>query len=162
MDNKQLRCKIFTIRYASELGNFDDVALCKFVDSHQVVEITKKFSRWQGEPYWTAFVTYVSADKISPEKKSAESETALLEKLTPEEQELYGILRKWRNELAKEKGYGPYILFTNAQLAQIAKDKPATLQKLGTIHGVGDGKLENYGKTVLATIQEFCNKKQQP
>lgn len=108
------------------------------------------------------FVTYAVPEKNGAEKKTAESEAEVLATLSEQETNLYGLLRKWRNDVAKEKGYGPYILFTNVQLAKIAKEKPQTLEKLGLIHGIGDSKLENYGKTVLAMVQDFCNRKQQP
>ncbi len=130
LENKQLRCKIFTVRYAPQLNNFNDTELCRFVESHHTVEISKKFSRVHDEPCWTVFVTYAVPEKGGAEKKTAESEAEVLAALSDEEKELYGLLRKWRNDVAKEKGYGPYILFTNIQLAHIAKEKPATLEKL--------------------------------
>ena len=62
---------------------------------------------------------------------------------------MFNLLREWRSKRSREEGVPPYILFTNKQLAQIAKDRPASLTDLEKIHGVGSTKREKYGKEVL-------------
>ncbi len=53
-----------------------------------------------------------------------ESEAAT--ELEPEHRAIFEALRKWRNERAKRDGRPPYVLFTNGQLANIARARPDT------------------------------------
>ena len=46
----------------------------------------------------------------------------------------------------------PYVLLTNAQLAQVAREKPASLAMLGKIPGIGENRLERWGRELLQVI----------
>jgi ATP-dependent DNA helicase RecQ len=61
-------------------------------------------------------------------------------------------LRSWRGATAKEQGVPAYVIFHDATLREIATRTPATLAELGTISGIGEGKLAKYGEGVLATL----------
>jgi ATP-dependent DNA helicase RecQ len=61
-------------------------------------------------------------------------------------------LRAWRGATAKEQGVPAYVIFHDATLREIATRTPATLAELGTISGIGEGKLAKYGEGVLATL----------
>lgn len=63
-------------------------------------------------------------------------------------------LRSWRAATAKEQGVPAYVVFHDATLRQIATDAPATLAELGAVSGVGESKLEKYGRAILDTLTE--------
>jgi ATP-dependent DNA helicase RecQ len=65
---------------------------------------------------------------------------------------LFEKLREWRAGVAREQGVPAYIVFGDATLRGIAVTKPATLEELGTISGVGEKKLESYGAGVLEVV----------
>jgi ATP-dependent DNA helicase RecQ len=65
---------------------------------------------------------------------------------------LFERLRAWRASAAKEKGVPAYVIFHDATLRQIATDAPTTLAAVSRINGVGENKLANYGKQILAII----------
>jgi ATP-dependent DNA helicase RecQ len=50
----------------------------------------------------------------------------------------------------------PYIVFGDATLVQMARDKPMDEQELLAISGVGLNKLEKYGHDFLDVIAEYC------
>jgi superfamily II DNA helicase RecQ len=43
-----------------------------------------------------------------------------------EHQALFNALKKWRNDCARRDGKPAYVLFTNAQLAHMAQQRPTT------------------------------------
>ncbi len=45
-----------------------------------------------------------------------------------------------------------YIIFSNRQLADIARQQPATLKALRRIKGIGNAKLKQYGADVLKLL----------
>ena len=57
-------------------------------------------------------------------------------------------------ELAKEQGVPPYVIFHDATLIEILNQKPQHLNTLGQISGVGQAKLERYGKAFLEVIAQ--------
>jgi ATP-dependent DNA helicase RecQ len=64
----------------------------------------------------------------------------------------YDALRAWRSEVAKEHNLPSYIVFSNASLAEMARRAPASLAELGEIGGVGEKKLEAYGREILRVL----------
>jgi len=63
-------------------------------------------------------------------------------------------LRAWRKAEAGRASVPAFVVFTDATLMAIAEGRPATLQQLGTVSGVGAVKLERYGAAVLAVLAD--------
>jgi ATP-dependent DNA helicase RecQ len=71
-----------------------------------------------------------------------------------DEDPLFLSLRAWRRETANEKGVPAYVILHDAALREIAARRPATLEALAEIPGLGTKKLEAYGEDVLAVVAE--------
>ena len=67
--------------------------------------------------------------------------------------ELWERLRALRLELARAQGVPPYVIFHDATLRAMAARRPATLEELATIPGVGERKLSHYGATFLEALR---------
>jgi ATP-dependent DNA helicase RecQ len=67
---------------------------------------------------------------------------------------LFEALRGWRREEAARQSVPPYVIFHDATLADIARERPKTSAALSKIGGVGQGKLDRYGEAVLALVRE--------
>ena len=74
---------------------------------------------------------------------------------TPEAIKLFELLRAKRMKLSKSFKIPPYMIFHDTTLIEMAKEKPSSLEKLGSISGVGEQKLKRYGKTFLEVIEEY-------
>ena len=61
-------------------------------------------------------------------------------------------LRAWRGEVAREHNLPAYVVFHDATLAEMARERPATLDALAGISGVGAKKLEAYGVEILRVL----------
>ena len=62
-------------------------------------------------------------------------------------------LRAWRAATAKEQGVPAYVIFHDATLREIATRAPADRAALGTISGIGEGKLARYGDQVIDVLR---------
>jgi ATP-dependent DNA helicase RecQ len=71
---------------------------------------------------------------------------------TPADDALWQALRARRLELARAQGVPPYVIFHDATLLEMVRQRPRDLAALGLIPGVGRSKLERYGETFLAVI----------
>ncbi|OGR06384.1 MAG: ATP-dependent DNA helicase RecQ, partial [Deltaproteobacteria bacterium RIFOXYD12_FULL_53_23] len=71
-------------------------------------------------------------------------------------QELFARLRTVRKAMADAAGVPPFVIFSDAALAEMAAHLPTNNEAFLRIHGVGAHKLERYGADFLGEIQEFC------
>ena len=70
----------------------------------------------------------------------------------PEAQNLFEALRAWRSSEAKAQHIPPYVIFHDTVLRDIAAVRPASVEELGQIKGVGASKMQRYGAAVLSII----------
>jgi ATP-dependent DNA helicase RecQ len=66
--------------------------------------------------------------------------------------ECWERLREWRAAIAKEHGIPAYVVFHDATLAELARERPGTEEALSRISGVGTRKLERYGPDLLKLL----------
>ncbi|WP_092008640.1 DNA helicase RecQ [Marinobacter daqiaonensis] len=64
-------------------------------------------------------------------------------------------LRRRRKELADEQGVPPFVIFHDATLQEILERRPATLEEMAQVSGVGAAKLERYGAIFLEVLGEL-------
>jgi ATP-dependent DNA helicase RecQ len=74
--------------------------------------------------------------------------------IRPQDQALWQALRKLRSKLAEAAGVPPYVIFHDATLQQMLKERPANKSDMRFISGVGEQKLLRYGKDFLDVIAE--------
>ena len=65
---------------------------------------------------------------------------------------LFELLREKRNQIAKENKLEPFMVLHNSVLEEIAQKQPKTLEALSTIKGMGEKRLNKYGKFLLETV----------
>lgn len=71
--------------------------------------------------------------------------------------DLFEKLRLVRRELAIKANLPPYMIFSDATLAQMAQDKPSSVEEMSQIKGVGEFKLNKYGDDFLRVIKNFMS-----
>ncbi len=76
----------------------------------------------------------------------------------PPDQSLLAALRAERTRLARQEGVPPYIIFSNAALADMAARVPRTPEEFLEVSGVGQVKARRYGSAFLAVIAVWREK----
>lgn len=71
------------------------------------------------------------------------------------EQKLFEALKAARFSISKEQNVPPYIIFHDKTLRDMAIIKPASLEAMSYISGVGESKIKRYGEVFLKVIQNF-------
>jgi ATP-dependent DNA helicase RecQ len=72
------------------------------------------------------------------------------------DQALFDALRATRKRLADAAGVPPFVVFSDATLAEMARTRPADSRTMLQVSGVGEHKLRQYGKTFLEVIFTYC------
>jgi len=70
------------------------------------------------------------------------------------DQDLFQALRARRSALAKAEAVPAYVVLPDRSLLDMASRKPATLEEMGRVHGVGEVKLSRYGSEFLEVIRQ--------
>jgi ATP-dependent DNA helicase RecQ len=84
--------------------------------------------------------------------RSGEGRNAALENMDADVRARFEALRAWRRDRASEQHVPPYVIFQDKTLLEIAHAEPGDLAGLGAVAGVGQSKLDRYGKGVLETL----------
>jgi ATP-dependent DNA helicase RecQ len=80
--------------------------------------------------------------------KAAAAAAELPEELQP----VFEALRAWRGERAREQGVPAYVIFHDATLREIAAARPASVDELRGISGIGEKKLATHGESVVELL----------
>lgn len=95
-----------------------------------------------------------------PEKRASKAEKTSRSKEAYEEvhdDPLWLLLKAKRMELAKEQGVPPYVIFHDSTLLEMHTQRPASIDDMANITGVGQAKLEKYGDEFLEVLEEYEN-----
>jgi ATP-dependent DNA helicase RecQ len=88
--------------------------------------------------------------KVKKEKKLTRTNDAIHEK-----QDLLNSLKELRNKMAKQKNIPSYIIFNDKSLHDMCALMPRNNSEFLLVHGVGQSKLENYGKNFLEVLKQY-------
>ncbi|MBC7537413.1 MAG: DNA helicase RecQ [Bacteriovorax sp.] len=69
--------------------------------------------------------------------------------------DLFDSLKDLRNKIAKEKGMPSYIVFNDKSLHDMCMIMPRNDSEFLLVYGVGQSKLENYGKAFLEVVRQY-------
>ena len=72
-----------------------------------------------------------------------------------DEESLFQKLRELRRTIAQEIGKPPYIVFSDKTLRDMARIKPITNAQFLAVNGVGQHKLDLYGKRFMEAVASF-------
>jgi len=87
--------------------------------------------------------------KKQPKKSSAKSELRSID------EPIFQALRELRTKLAEQQGVPPYVIFADSALTEMSRLRPLSEDAFRYINGVGEIKLERYGKAFMEVIRDY-------
>ena len=88
----------------------------------------------------------------NPRNRTRNDRNAAVEALDEDVRARFDTLRAWRRDRAAEQHVPPYVIFQDKTLLEIAMKQPHDLDRLAAISGVGQSKIDRYGKGVLSAL----------
>jgi ATP-dependent DNA helicase RecQ len=73
------------------------------------------------------------------------------------QEELFGLLKQVRLRFAAQEDVPAYIIFSDAVLQEMVKEKPITAEEMIQISGIGEHKMWKYGQAFLDTISNYLD-----
>ena len=89
------------------------------------------------------------AEVVDKERKKSKANK---HNIAADQQELWQALRACRKQLADENNVPPYVIFHDATLMQMMDCHPITDAEFLNISGIGESKLERFGRQFLAIL----------
>ena len=123
-----------------------------FLRTVRVLEIKKEFINSLSGQYWAFCITYLPI--VGGNAGAVFSQNERREKvdyrnvLSEAEFERFSLLRKIRKQLADEDAVPPFAVFTDAELAQLARNEELTPALMREVNGIGKKKVEKYGNSM--------------
>lgn len=144
-----MQVKLFTI-HINDIESHND-ELNKFLRTHKIIEVDKHLVQ-NGVSYnWCFYISYIGEMQ---EKYSNKKKIDYMNVLDKETFAVFSKLRQIRKAIAVKHAVSAYIVFTDAELAEIAKLKELNLTNLKTIKGIGDKKAEKYGAELIEAFKK--------
>lgn len=145
-----MQIKLFTIPVLG-VSDYND-ELNVFLRSHKIVEIEKQLVQSANGVYWCIYISYLELTHV---EKASKEKIDYMKELTPEVFARFSSLRKIRKEIATKEKVSAFVIFTDAELAEMAKLPELSLAKLKNITGIGKGKIEKYAKILVDTFNSI-------
>lgn len=127
-----------------------------FLRSHRVIDIKSQLVNANNACYWSFCVIYIQGQvskKKKPRRKDYKAE------LDYNAFERFKAMRQKRKELAQSDGVPAYVVFTDNELSILAKMEKVSISSMKSIPGVGDRKVERYGRKMIEYIDGLRTKK---
>ena len=139
-----MNIKVFNIRLSKEHCQSDQDRMNEFLNSVEVKLTSTNFVTTGSVDYWSAVVFF--------EPKKVKEKTEKTIELTPEEQNRFEALRRWRSDLAAKLDMPAYIICHNSPLAVIARVNPSDTIELSQIKEFGAARASKYGDDIISVL----------
>lgn len=141
-----MQFKIFTIPLLSAYSSTEDMN--SFLRGHKIIDVKKELIVQNDIYYWSFLITYIGDNIVSNdfEKKEMIDYKNVLE---AEQFNRFAKMRTVRKQLSLQFAAPAYAIFTDAELAELAKLDELTLSVMQKVNGIGKKKIEKYGEDFL-------------
>ncbi len=86
--------------------------------------------------------------------KREERRRAAISNASDVDESVLAALKKLRRDIARDEGVAAFMVFPDRTLIDMVEKRPATLDEMGLVHGVGQRKLARYGDLFLEALAE--------
>ena len=117
--------------------------LNRFLRGHRVLKVERAFCL-EGSGYLAVCVEYMEG-KVENGTENKGGKRDYAKELSGEELQRFEAFRKIRRDLATERKLPAYMIFTDADLAVLARQTELTVENVGDVPGIQKSRLTDYG-----------------
>lgn len=138
------------------VNNGDEVVtdFNRFLRAHRVLSVHREFVAQGENSYWALAVEFLSdGGEAARRGETKRQKVDYRQLLSPEDFVLFVRLRDWRKNVAEQEAVPVYTIFTNEQLAEMARRRCPSKSALAGIDGIGKGRVDKYGEQVMTVLR---------
>ena len=124
--------------------------LTKDIESYGVLKLTQKGEEFISQPVSFLMTEDHNYDNSIDDNIITNSKTSNVA-----DEVLVSMLKDLRKKVAKKMEVPPFVVFQDPSLEDMALKYPITIEELGNVHGVSDGKAKKYGKEFVNLISRY-------
>lgn len=136
-----MQIKIFTI--PALWGEQMTEEMNTFLRSKKVLQVESHFSMEPGGAYWSFCIKFADNLAISEREKPKVDYRKELDEASFAR---FSRLREIRKRLSGEENLPAYAIFTDEEMAELAKMEVITEASMRTVKGIGDKKMEKFAR----------------
>jgi superfamily II DNA helicase RecQ len=139
-----MQIKLFTIPVGDSGNALQEMNA--FLRGNKILEVENKLVTNEHGAYWCFCVRYIEGAFVPSAERSGGGKVDYRKVLDDETFQKFSKLREIRKKAAAEAGVAVFIVFTDEQLAELAKLDEITEKTMLGIKGIGEKKVEQYSK----------------
>ncbi len=145
-----MQIRLFTIP-VSDTGTFTE-ELNRFLRANKILEVENHLVSNEKGASWCFCVKYIeSSYTYKPDERARVDYKNELDEKTFK---VFSKLREARKQIASEDAVPAYAICTDQELAAMAGIRELSAEKLLSVKGFGEKKLEKYGNRLIALFQQ--------
>ena len=122
-----------------------------FLKSNKILEVENKLIRNENGAYWSFCVRYIEQTFIpTSDSKARVDYRQLLDGPTFQK---FSNLREIRKKVSIDEGISAFIVFTDEELAELAKLEEISIKNMLGIKGIGEKKVERFAKYFITNAE---------
>ncbi|VXB50801.1 DNA helicase RecQ [Flavobacterium sp. 9AF] len=122
----------------------------KDIETYGVIKLTPKGGEFINKPE-----SFMMSEDHEYSETEDENVVAAAKSSGTSDEALMSMLKDLRKKVAKKIGVPPFVVFQDPSLEDMALKYPISIEELGNIHGVGEGKAKKYGKDFVDLIARY-------
>lgn len=151
-----MQYKVFTIPIMG--GETVQEEMNRFLRGNKVVDVEKQLITINNNAYWSFCVQYIYGieNKIESngERREKVDYKSVLDEATFAR---FSKLRAIRKQIAEQDAIPAYAVFTDAELAELAKLNELTEKSMLSVYGIGEKKVKKYGELLCQMMNDTAN-----
>ena len=124
--------------------------LSKDIETYGIIKVTNKGLDFIKNP-----VSFMMSEDHEYNESEDEAIVTAAKSSGIADEALMLILRDLRKKVAKKLGVPPFVVFQDPSLEDMSLKYPISMDEMGNIHGVGEGKAKKYGKEFVDIIRTY-------
>lgn len=152
-----MQLKLFTIPLCDAETGEDE--LNRFLRGRRVLEIVHHFVDEGANSRWCFLVKYLDSPMKNREAGNRQDRIDYRDVLDAASFARFCSLRKARKAAAEKEGVPAFAIFTDKQMAELARFETITVDTMCKVEGIGTGKMEKFGLAILQLMEAEAAKK---
>ena len=153
-----MQIKLFNIPIGASDSDVEEMN--HFLRANKIIDIKKELATVSGNSCWSFCVTYMISNHpadVEQGRQRVNAKVDYKDVLSPEVFAKFSDFRKLRKQIADSEAIPAYAVFTDAELAEIAKLPELTFSAIGKIPGIGKRKVEKYAQSFMKNQNTQAN-----
>ena len=122
----------------------------RFLAGRRVLSVHREFVQNGGQSCWAFCVEFLPSARPDGHLEARKERVDYKEILPPAQFAVFARLRECRKRLATQEGLPAFAVFTDEQLAALARIETLTKAAMQQVEGIGEAKAGKYGEAFVA------------